>query len=58
MKTCKQPDRHEPKLVCGYPIPCPYHTIVIEEDDLFGPEPDDKHDESAYVPDDPNYRED
>lgn len=26
MKTCPCPDRHEPKLVCGYPMPCPHHT--------------------------------
>jgi len=31
MTTCKQPDRHAPKLVCGYPLPCPHHTVVIEE---------------------------
>ena len=30
-RTCNQPDRHEPKLVCGYPLPCPHHTLVIEE---------------------------
>jgi len=29
---CTQPDRHEPKLVCGYPLPCPHHTIVVEEE--------------------------
>ena len=22
---CRKPDRHEPKLVCGYPLPCPHH---------------------------------
>lgn len=31
MRTCKQPDRDVPALVCGYPIPCPHHTIVIED---------------------------
>lgn len=29
---CNKPDRDEPKLVCGYPIPCPYHTVVIDLD--------------------------
>lgn len=28
--TCKQPDRDEPRLVCGYPMPCPHHTITID----------------------------
>lgn len=28
---CDQPDRHEPKLKCGYPLPCPHHTLVVEE---------------------------
>ena len=26
---CTCPDRHEPKLVCGYPMPCPFHTALI-----------------------------
>lgn len=26
---CKAPDRHEPKLVCGYPLPCPHHTVFV-----------------------------
>jgi hypothetical protein len=29
VQTCKQPDRHEPKLVCGYPMPCPHHTVLV-----------------------------
>lgn len=29
---CDKPDRDVPKLTCGYPIPCPYHTVVIEAD--------------------------
>jgi hypothetical protein len=33
--TCNQQDRDVPKMKCGYPLPCPYHTIVIEQDDLF-----------------------
>lgn len=27
---CKHPDRHMPIMNCGYPLPCPYHTVVIE----------------------------
>lgn len=38
MRThCKQPDRHVPGIECGYPIPCPYHTIIITEEELLGP---------------------
>jgi hypothetical protein len=28
--TCKQLDRECPKLVCGHPLPCPWHTVVID----------------------------
>ena len=28
--TCQHPDRDCPKLVCGYPLPCPWHTIIID----------------------------
>jgi len=27
---CRQPDRDNPKLTCGHPLPCPYHTAVID----------------------------
>lgn len=27
--NCEKPDRHEPRLVCGYPMPCPWHTYVV-----------------------------
>jgi hypothetical protein len=30
---CDEPDRDEPRIKCGYPIPCPYHTAMIDEDD-------------------------
>lgn len=23
---CQEPDRDEPKLICGYPLPCPFHS--------------------------------
>lgn len=28
--TCRHPDRDCPKLMCGYPLPCPWHTVVID----------------------------
>ena len=28
--TCRHPDRDSPKLMCGYPLPCPYHTVTID----------------------------
>ena len=28
--TCKEPDRDVPGLICGHPIPCPYHTWIIK----------------------------
>lgn len=27
--TCRHPDRDEPRMMCGYPLPCPHHTAVI-----------------------------
>jgi len=30
MLKCKHPDHDNPKMVCGYPIPCPYHTVIID----------------------------
>lgn len=30
MAHCKQPDRDTPELICGYPLPCPYHTVTID----------------------------
>ncbi len=27
---CKHPDRDIPKIVCGYPLPCPWHTVIID----------------------------
>ena len=27
--VCAEPDRDEPKLICGYPIPCPWHRTDI-----------------------------
>ena len=28
--TCKKPDHDNPKLHCGHPLPCPWHTAVID----------------------------
>jgi hypothetical protein len=25
-RACACPDRHNAKLACGYPMPCPHHT--------------------------------
>jgi len=30
--TCKYPDRHNPKLMCGHPLPCPHHTAILHLD--------------------------
>ncbi len=27
---CKYPDRDEPKIACGYPLPCPVHTVMLD----------------------------
>jgi hypothetical protein len=27
---CQHPDRDQPKLTCGYPLPCPWHTAVLD----------------------------
>lgn len=27
---CKKPDKDFPEMICGYPLPCPYHTITID----------------------------
>lgn len=28
--TCQQPDRDVPTMKCGHPLPCPWHTIIID----------------------------
>jgi hypothetical protein len=37
VRTCTRPDRDEPRLVCGYPLPCPHHTTVIDGEDVYIP---------------------
>ncbi len=27
---CKRPDRDVPGIICGFPLPCPYHTATID----------------------------
>lgn len=27
---CTQPDHDEPRIECGAPLPCPYHTSVVD----------------------------
>lgn len=46
--NCKQPDRDCPGLVCGYPLPCPHHTAIIDTTD-----PDDTIVETPW-PDGPH----
>lgn len=29
---CKKPDREFPGLICGYPLPCPWHTVIVDLD--------------------------
>ena len=31
-QVCRQPDHEEPRLTCGHPVPCPYHTVKIRLD--------------------------
>ena len=28
--TCKKKDHDGFDLICGHPLPCPYHTVVID----------------------------
>lgn len=28
--NCRQPDKDCPKILCGHPLPCPYHTVVMD----------------------------
>ena len=28
--TCKHPDRDIAKLLCGHPLPCPWHTVTLD----------------------------
>ena len=28
-QMCKKPDRDIPGIICGYPLPCPHHTLIV-----------------------------
>ena len=28
--NCERPDRDVPELICGRPLPCPWHTVTID----------------------------
>ena len=28
--NCQQPDRDVSGIACGYPLPCPHHTVTID----------------------------
>lgn len=28
--NCKRPDHDTPELTCGWPLPCPWHTVTID----------------------------
>jgi len=30
--TCNKPDRDVPGIICGHPLPCPWHTVTIHTD--------------------------
>ncbi len=30
MLICKRPDRDAPGIICGHPLPCPYHAITLD----------------------------
>jgi hypothetical protein len=37
MKSCRLctcPDKDVPSILCGHPLPCPHHTILMEFDEL------------------------
>lgn len=27
---CERPDHSEPRLKCGAPLPCQYHTVILD----------------------------
>lgn len=29
-QTCQRPDHDVPGIICGHPLPCPYHTATID----------------------------
>lgn len=41
--TCNKPDRHNPKLTCGYPLPCLHHTVTITSKNITIPSQSPAH---------------
>lgn len=35
--NCERPDRDVPSIKCGYPLPCPWHTAILEDGILYAP---------------------
>ena len=31
---CQKPDRDVPGIVCGYPLPCPHHTVILDKNEI------------------------
>lgn len=29
-RFCNKPDHDEPRITCGYPLPCPWHTVIVD----------------------------
>lgn len=27
---CERPDHDAPGIVCGHPLPCPWHTVIVD----------------------------
>lgn len=32
--SCNRPDRDVPGIECGYPLPCPHHTLVLDVESM------------------------
>lgn len=35
--TCQHPDDDVLTLRCGYPLPCPKHTVLLDKDEIIVP---------------------
>jgi len=36
--NCERPDRDVPGIICGHPLPCPYHTVVLDKNEAGMPQ--------------------
>lgn len=34
MNICQRPDRDAPGIVCGHPLPCPHHTVILDKNEV------------------------